>query len=292
MKKVMKLACLLTSVMLSTTPVFASDMIKIYLDGSQMPTEAKLYDGKGGSKESKYYLDVMPEIKEDRVYVPINLITKLLDIPMVWESPNITLTYKGKTLGLTVGKATAAKDGELLTLDAPPYISGGRTMVPLRFVTEAFDLGVSYSDNIVHLQTPKLNINHTYVDVIQTEYNMTMGSVVSESNSNLCISRMREVFESSKSANVTAPSFFGTMHDIDAEHYYYQQKQYRFIDANDQVIESYEVYYGLSYGMHTETYLLRDRLNDKWYAFSEEDYYILEELETLSEWIEVSNTVV
>lgn len=201
------------------------------------------------------------------------------------------MDYKGKVLTLTIGESTVNKDGELIEIDAEPYISGGRTMVPLRFVAETFGLSVGYKDKVVHIETPEVLINNRTVDVIQNEYYMTMGGIVAESDSNLCINRMRQVFESAKKTEVVAPGNFGTGYDMDTQSYYYHQMKYTLLDEKDGLLESYEVYYEISYGMSTDTYVLRDVLNDKWYEFSKEEYDLLIELETIGDWNEISNTV-
>ncbi len=63
-----------------------------------------------------------------------------MDIPMiveVLENPTITIQ-------LFIGRSTAYIEEKELQLDAPPYISRGTTMVPLRFIGEAFDAEVEW----------------------------------------------------------------------------------------------------------------------------------------------------
>ena len=43
---------------------------------------------------------------------------------------------------LTIGKNTAYVNGDNLTMDGVPYIKADRTMVPLRFISEALDASV------------------------------------------------------------------------------------------------------------------------------------------------------
>jgi hypothetical protein len=45
---------------------------------------------------------------------------------------------------LGVGKATATVDGREVGLNVPPVIVNGRTLVPLRFVSEAVNARVGY----------------------------------------------------------------------------------------------------------------------------------------------------
>ncbi|MCX6062637.1 MAG: phosphate ABC transporter substrate-binding protein PstS [Caldiserica bacterium] len=50
-----------------------------------------------------------------------------------------------KTIVLTIDSTVATVAGSSLTLDAAPFIAGGRTMLPIRFVAEAMGAGVSYT---------------------------------------------------------------------------------------------------------------------------------------------------
>jgi len=55
------------------------------------------------------------------------------------------LVYKRTIIQLTLDNVVPTINGEPQTpLEAPPFISGGRTMVPLRFIAEAFGAEVKY----------------------------------------------------------------------------------------------------------------------------------------------------
>ncbi len=49
-----------------------------------------------------------------------------------------------RTIVLTIGSGTATVDGSAIRLDAAPFIAGGRTMLPVRFVAENMGAGVSF----------------------------------------------------------------------------------------------------------------------------------------------------
>lgn len=51
----------------------------------------------------------------------------------------------GHTIRLVVGQTTATVDGKDQTLDVAPFIVGGRTLVPLRFVAETMGLQVGWN---------------------------------------------------------------------------------------------------------------------------------------------------
>ena len=53
----------------------------------------------------------------------------------------LTLTYQqGTVLVLTIGSTVATRNGGTVSLDTAPIISAGRTLVPLRFIAEAFGI--------------------------------------------------------------------------------------------------------------------------------------------------------
>ncbi len=52
--------------------------------------------------------------------------------------------FRNLQLLLTIGSREALFNGKSFPMDAPPYISQGRTMVPLRFISEAFNAHISY----------------------------------------------------------------------------------------------------------------------------------------------------
>lgn len=56
---------------------------------------------------------------------------------------------------LTIDSDMASLNGVTLSLDAPAFISNDRTMVPLRFIAEAFDCTVEYEDGVVTIKKDK-----------------------------------------------------------------------------------------------------------------------------------------
>ena len=57
-------------------------------------------------------------------------------------------------ISFQIGKETAVVDGEERLLDAPPYLSQDRTMIPLRFLTENLGYQVNWEEerSIVTIQ--------------------------------------------------------------------------------------------------------------------------------------------
>lgn len=75
--------------------------------------------------------------------VTITKTEKLMKIPL--DSTNPYVDGKTHIVALTIDSDTAICDGSIIRLDVPARIVGGRTMVPLRFISEAMDMDVIWS---------------------------------------------------------------------------------------------------------------------------------------------------
>jgi hypothetical protein len=85
-------------------------------------------------------IDAAPEIVASRTFVPIRFIAEAFGATVEWlpETQGITITLGDHTIGLQIGNSTAVIDGTIISLPAAPYIKNGRTMVPLRVISESF----------------------------------------------------------------------------------------------------------------------------------------------------------
>lgn len=95
---------------------------------------------------TKQNYDVDAQIIGGRTMVPMRAIFTSLGAEVVWDEENqrITGTKAGKVVELTVGSNTATVNGKEVTLEVPPTIRSDRTLVPLRFISEALDCYVEW----------------------------------------------------------------------------------------------------------------------------------------------------
>jgi hypothetical protein len=84
--------------------------------------------------------EVAPMAKDGRTFLPFRAISQSLKADVSWneEEKSVTVTRDGVEVKLVIGSATAYVNGQEITLDAPPEIIEGRTVVPVRFIAEAF----------------------------------------------------------------------------------------------------------------------------------------------------------
>ena len=92
--------------------------------------------------------DVHPFIDTQyRVIVPMRAIVEALQANVFWNptTREVTVTKAGKTVILTVGSRRALVDGQERFMDTVPVIKNGRTMIPVRFISEYLDTRVEWN---------------------------------------------------------------------------------------------------------------------------------------------------
>lgn len=92
--------------------------------------------------------EVLPEIKNDRTMIPARFLFEKLNAKVEWlaETEEIAVTGGGHQILFRIGSDAAVVDGEETLLDAPPYLSQDRTMIPLRFLTESLGYRVTWEE--------------------------------------------------------------------------------------------------------------------------------------------------
>jgi hypothetical protein len=95
----------------------------------------------------KFDIEAPPIIKEGRVLVPLRVISDIFGADLEWisESKEIVITLRSDKIILKVGDFTANINGKRIRIDSPPFISNGRTMVPIRFISESFKSEVDWN---------------------------------------------------------------------------------------------------------------------------------------------------
>jgi len=90
--------------------------------------------------------DVPPQIIDGRALVPFRLIAQALNISVDWDPNNRTIFASDGTtmVMLQINNKIAQVNDMPFTLDSPPIIINGRTLIPLRFFSEAFGCQVDW----------------------------------------------------------------------------------------------------------------------------------------------------
>lgn len=94
----------------------------------------------------KVSFDVEPQIINGRTMVPVRAIFDALGAVVKWDGDNqIVSAKKGNTsIEMQIGNSTMKKNNQTVTLDVPPQIIDGRTLIPARAVAESFNCLVDY----------------------------------------------------------------------------------------------------------------------------------------------------
>lgn len=100
-------------------------------------------------KGKRVSFDQPPIIVEGRTLVPVRAVFEALGASVDWgEATRTVIAKKGDTvIMLGIGSNVMYKNGAAISLDVAADIVNGRTLVPIRAVSEAFDLTVDWDEN-------------------------------------------------------------------------------------------------------------------------------------------------
>jgi tetratricopeptide (TPR) repeat protein len=108
---------------------------------------------KMGNEELKAFVngqqpvfDVKPRVQNGRTLVPFRALGEALGATINWDPSTQTVSFKkgDNVVQLPVGENSALVNGRQYTLDVPAFIENGRTLVPLRFISEALKAKVQF----------------------------------------------------------------------------------------------------------------------------------------------------
>jgi len=121
-------------------------------------------------------LDVAPYTVNDRTVVPVRVISESFGASVAWDeaTETVTITKDDTVIKLTIGKTNATVNGSEVVLDVAPFTENGRTLVPVRFVTEGLGYKVGYEERLETVlitdEPVAMTINGT--DVSRATYKM------------------------------------------------------------------------------------------------------------------------
>lgn len=111
-------------------------------EGSARPQDAPGLQVNGEAVRT----DVPPQIVGGRLIVPLRVVAERLGATITWQPQGERVTLRGDdvTVELAVGSRKALVNGLEVALEVTPAIVNDRTLVPLRFVSEAFGAKVTW----------------------------------------------------------------------------------------------------------------------------------------------------
>ena len=92
--------------------------------------------------------DVPPQIINDNTMVPMRAIFEAFGATVEWDNDtNTASAYKDdRFVRLTIGDANMYINDEAVPLETPACVINDRTLVPVRAVSQAFNLGVQWNE--------------------------------------------------------------------------------------------------------------------------------------------------
>ncbi|MED4582125.1 stalk domain-containing protein [Brevibacillus choshinensis] len=142
------------------------------------PVISLVIDGKG------IPTDVQPLRQNGRMLVPIRVIAESTGADVTYEASNrqVTVTDKGKRIVLLVDSRTAYVDGKRVTLDTPAMIVNQRTVVPIRFVSEALGYRVVWDERsgVAQIQTKPIGDTAAVIKDATNPYVVQSGDTLTE----------------------------------------------------------------------------------------------------------------
>ena len=119
-----------------------------------------------------------PIVIDGRTLVPIRAIIEAFDGVVGWDgaTQTVKLTMADDVITLVINNKTAYLNNNAHTLDVAPTVINGRTMLPIRFIAEGFNLGVAWEGD-----TQTVTIIRNSFDT--QEYNYLMNLVPDYSGS-------------------------------------------------------------------------------------------------------------
>lgn len=136
--KIIKILSVILAVLMFTSVCASAKTLEFTLGNSTV------YESSDAIKTAA--LEIAPYAVNGRRMVPVRIISESFGAQVDWngETGEITIVKDDKTIILTLGNAVAKENGADVELDVAPEAFNGRTMVPLRFVSETLGMSVAY----------------------------------------------------------------------------------------------------------------------------------------------------
>ena len=100
---------------------------------------------------------ITPFIQNSRMLVPIRFIAESIGATVSWDqaTQTVTIMVGGTTVKIPINKPAMTVGGQLVSLDVPAMVTGDRTFIPLRAVSEALGKEVFYDRGLVIVSETK-----------------------------------------------------------------------------------------------------------------------------------------
>lgn len=128
----------------------------------------------------KQQIETAPYTENGRTMVPVRIVSENFGADVTWveETSSVIIEDNGKKIELTIGSNEAIVNGEIKTLDVDVCEINGRTMIPLRFVSEELGKNVEYVEPseqiLISDEKPVMTVNGQVFTIDDYEFAATM----------------------------------------------------------------------------------------------------------------------
>ena len=140
-----------------------------------------------------------PIIRNGRTLVPIRAITEAFGGSVFWDeaSQSVLLNMEDDTIKLVIDSKTAYLNSNSETLDVAPTVINGRTMLPIRFVTEGFNLGIAWDGDEQRIYVIKNSFDEYEYNYIKSNVPPYSGDAYVSVNGNKPLFKDYEIIDAS-----------------------------------------------------------------------------------------------
>jgi hypothetical protein len=134
--------------------------------------------------EEDVTLDAPAQMVKGRTMVPLRFVGTYLGASVDYDGTTrkITATLGDRVVVLWIDKTRALIDGKETTVSAPPTSIGGRTMVPIRFISEAFGAAVGFDGATGRVTVTMADKDATWDTATQFDVGQTVKAALNGSN--------------------------------------------------------------------------------------------------------------
>ncbi len=130
-------------------------------------------------------LPLEPIILDDYTLVPARETFEKIGAEVTWikDTEQVQIVYKDMVVLMKINDANATVNGQLFKMGIPPKLINGKTMIPVRFVSEAIGLNVEWNNDtrIINISEKVVQDTTTETTTIQTTTTAPEPDIVIES---------------------------------------------------------------------------------------------------------------
>lgn len=136
-----------------------------------------------------------PVVVDGRTLVPIRAIAEAFDGVTDWDdrAQTVTLTMADDIISLVINSNTAYLNNTAYTLDVAPTVINERTMLPIRFIAEGFNLGVAWESDTQTVTVIRNSLDDDEYDYLMSAIPPYSGSPYTEINNGVPLFKDYEI---------------------------------------------------------------------------------------------------